>query len=312
MKTQIDEFDDNIYNIKNKDEYSFRTIGLTPEVIKEISSKKNEPEWMLELRLKALIYDKLPMPTWGPDLSELDMSKIATYVKPRTEQKKSWNDVPEDIKTTFDALGIPDAEKKSLAGVGAQYDSEIVYHSIKDELVKQGVIYTDFDTAVKEYPELVEEMKVVDLYFESINQMQNAVKNGGIIDGISSLLDTVIDKVKKAGLINNTIAKTIKQGKNIILNNVENNITSTFNKQYESIDYANKYISNWKENFEKKDFSGMEKEYKKIEKQLNNIAPIEKTINEAKTIMTLHNLIKNNGQNFNLSKEQLELAEKLK
>ena len=96
--------------------------------------------------------------------------------------------------------------------------------------------------------------------------MQNAVKNGGIIDGISSLLDTVIDKVKKAGLINNTIAKTIKQGKNIILNNVENNITSTFNKQYESIDYANKYISNWKENFEKKDFSGMEKEYKKIEK----------------------------------------------
>lgn len=148
--------------------------------------------------------------------------------------------------------------------------------------------------------------------FESINQMQNAVKNGGIIDGISSLLDTVIDKVKKAGLINNTIARTIKQGKNIILNNVENNITSTFNKQYESIDYANKYISNWKENFEKKDFSGMEKEYKKIEKQLNNIAPIEKTINEAKTIMTLHNLIKNNGQNFNLSKEQLELAEKLK
>ena len=142
--------------------------------------------------------------------------------------------------------------------------------------------------------------------FESINQMQNAVKNGGIIDGISSLLDTVIDKVKKAGLINNTIAKTIKQGKNIILNNVENNITSTFNKQYESIDYANKYISNWKENFEKKDFSGMEKEYKKIEKQLNNIAPIEKTINEAKTIMTLHNLIKNNGNNFELSQEELE------
>lgn len=148
--------------------------------------------------------------------------------------------------------------------------------------------------------------------FESINQMQNAVKSGGIIDGISSLLDTVIDKVKKAGLINNTIAKTIKQGKNIILNNVENNITNTFNKQYESIDYTNKYISNWKENFEKKDFYGMEKEYKKIEKQLNNIAPIEKTINEAKTIMTLHNLIKNNGQNFNLGKEQLELAEKLK
>lgn len=182
MKTQIDEFDDNIYNIKNKDEYSFRTIGLTPEVIKEISSKKNEPEWMLELRLKALeIYDKLPMPTWGPDLSELDMSKIATYVKPRTEQKKSWNDVPEDIKTTFDALGIPDAEKKSLAGVGAQYDSEIVYHSIKDELVKQGVIYTDFDTAVKEYPELVKEYftKCVPITDHKFIALHYAVWSGG-------------------------------------------------------------------------------------------------------------------------------------
>lgn len=182
MKTQIDEFDDNIYNIKNKDEYSFRTIGLTPEVIKEISGKKNEPEWMLELRLKALeIYDKLPMPTWGPDLSELDMSKIATYVKPRTEQKKSWNDVPEDIKTTFDALGIPDAEKKSLAGVGAQYDSEIVYHSIKDELVKQGVIYTDFDTAVKEYPELVKEYftKCVPITDHKFIALHYAVWSGG-------------------------------------------------------------------------------------------------------------------------------------
>ena len=182
MKTQIDEFDDNIYNIKNKDVYSFRTIGLTPEVIKEISSKKNEPEWMLELRLKALeIYDKLPMPTWGPDLSELDMSKIATYVKPRTEQKKSWNDVPEDIKTTFDALGIPDAEKKSLAGVGAQYDSEIVYHSIKDELVKQGVIYTDFDTAVKEYPELVKEYftKCVPITDHKFIALHYAVWSGG-------------------------------------------------------------------------------------------------------------------------------------
>ena len=182
MKTQIDEFDDNIYNIKNKDEYSFRTIGLTPEVIKEISGKKNEPEWMLELRLKALeIYDKLPMPTWGPDLSELDMSKIATYVKPRTEQKKSWNDVPEDIKATFDALGIPDAEKKSLAGVGAQYDSEIVYHSIKDELVKQGVIYTDFDTAVKEYPELVKEYftKCVPITDHKFIALHYAVWSGG-------------------------------------------------------------------------------------------------------------------------------------
>lgn len=190
------------------------------------------------------------------------------------------------------------------------FEDQII--DIKDNLVNYGLkdgIRQTIDDAIDIGRSAI---GIVTGNFESINQMQNAVKNGGIIDGISSLLDTVIDKVKKAGLINNTIAKTIKQGKNIILNNVENNITSTFNKQYESIDYANKYISNWKENFEKKDFSGMEKEYKKIEKQLNNIAPIEKTINEAKTIMTLHNLIKNNGQNFNLSKEQLELAEKLK
>lgn len=148
--------------------------------------------------------------------------------------------------------------------------------------------------------------------FENVNQMQSAIKSGGLIDGISSLLDTVVDKVKKAGLINSTVANTIKQGKNIILNNLENNITSTFNKQYEAINYANKYISNWKEYFENKDFSGMEKEYKKLEKQLNDIAPIEKTINEARTIQILHNLIKNNGKDFNLSAEQIELAEKLK
>ncbi len=148
--------------------------------------------------------------------------------------------------------------------------------------------------------------------FESVSQMQEVVKTGGLIDGMSSLLDTVVDKVRKEGLINNTIAKTIKQGKNTILNSIESNIENTFNKQYEAIEYTNKYIDNWKEYFNNKNFEGMEKEYNKIKKQLNNIAPIEKTINEAKTIEMLHSLIKNNGQNFNLSKEQLELVEKLK
>ena len=147
--------------------------------------------------------------------------------------------------------------------------------------------------------------------FENVSQMQNAVKTGGLIDGISSLLDTVVDKVRNAGLINNTVAKTIKQGKNTILNNVENNIEKTFTKQSESVEYTNKYINNWKKYYQNKDFNGMEKEYNKIKKEFKNLAPIEKTINEAKIIKNLHNLIKNNGQDFNLSKEQLELAKKL-
>ncbi len=181
-KTKVEEFNRNIYDIKNKDEYSYKTIGLTPDVIKDISKQKNEPKWMLDLRLKALeIYEKLEMPTWGPDLSELDMSKIATYVRPKTDMKKSWSDVPDDIKNTFDSLGIPEAEKESLAGVGAQYDSEIVYHSIKDELVKQGVIYTDFDTAVKEYPDLIKEYftKCVPITDHKFIALHYAVWSGG-------------------------------------------------------------------------------------------------------------------------------------
>ena len=148
--------------------------------------------------------------------------------------------------------------------------------------------------------------------FENISQMQSAVKNGGLIDGVSSLLDTVVDKVSDAGLISNGVAETIKQGKDVILNNVESNIENTFNKQYENLENMDKYISNWKESFEKQDFNSMEKEYEKLEEQLKEIAPITKTIEEAKTIELLHNLIKNNGQDFNLSQEQLELVEKLK
>ena len=141
--------------------------------------------------------------------------------------------------------------------------------------------------------------------------MQNAIKSGGLIDGISSLLDLTIDNVRKAGLVNNNVAKNIKQRKNIILNNLESNISNTFSNQYKAIENTNKYILNWRNYYENKDFSGMEKEYNKIEKQLKNIAPIESTIKNARTIEVLHNLIKNNGQDFNLTKEQLELAEKL-
>ena len=148
--------------------------------------------------------------------------------------------------------------------------------------------------------------------FENISQMQDAVKSGGVIDGISTLLDSVINKTRKARLIDNNVSSLIKRGKNIILNNVENNIENTFKKQYQNLEYMNKYIDNWKNSFKNQDFAKMEREYKKLEKQLQQIAPIEKTINEAKTIEVLHNLIKNNGQDFNLTNEQLELAERPK
>ena len=148
--------------------------------------------------------------------------------------------------------------------------------------------------------------------FENVNQMQSAVETGGLIDGVSTLLDTVIDKVRDAGLINYNVANTIKQGKDVILNNVESNIEKTFAEQLTSVENTNKYINNWKEYFNKQDFNGMEKEYEKLENELKNLVPLENTINEARTIENLHNLIKNNGQNFNLTQEQIELAEKLK
>ena len=147
--------------------------------------------------------------------------------------------------------------------------------------------------------------------FENISQMQSAIQAGGLIDGISSLLDTVVNKVNQKGIINYDIANTIKQGKNIILDSIENNIEEKFKEQNIEIENIEKYMNNWKQNFNDKDFNGMEQEYSKIEKILNNLAPLEKIISQARTIENLHNLIKNNGQDFNLNQEQLALAEKL-
>jgi len=147
--------------------------------------------------------------------------------------------------------------------------------------------------------------------FENINQMQEAVRTGGIIDNVSNLLDSVVNKVYKKGLINSTAFKMIKQGKDTILRNIEKNIENTFNNQIKSLNSTEKYIENWKEYYKNRDFNGMEKEYKKIEKEINNLAPIEKTINDARTLENLHLLIKNNGHNFDLSNEQIELAQKL-
>ncbi len=182
-KTQVEEINQNIYDFRNKDVYEFKMQkGLSREIVEEISKRKNEPKWMLEIRLKALeTYEKLSLPTWGPDLSELNMDDISTYVKPKTDMKSSWEDVPAEIKDTFDKLGIPKAEHEYLAGVGAQYDSEVVYHSIKEGLLKQGVIYTDFDSAVRDYPEIVKQYfsKCVPIFDHKFVALHYAVFSGG-------------------------------------------------------------------------------------------------------------------------------------
>ena len=182
---------------------------------------------------------------------------------------------------------------------------------LKDNLIKYGLkegIKKSIDDAINIGKSAI---GIVSGNFENIAQMQEAIKNGGIIDNVSSLLDSVINKVQSNGLINSTVARTIKQGKNSILNNVEKNIENTFNNQIKALNYTENYIENWKNYFENKDFNGMEKEYKKIKTEMNYLAPIEKMINKARTIENLHMLIKNNGQDFNLTKEQMELAEKL-
>ena len=133
--------------------------GLSEEVVREISAMKNEPKWMLNLRLKSLqLFHKKPMPNWGSDLSGIDFDNIKYFVRSTEKQATSWEDLPEDIKNTYDRLGIPEAEKQRLvAGVAAQYESEVVYHKIREDLEEQGVIFLDTDTGLKEYPELFQE-----------------------------------------------------------------------------------------------------------------------------------------------------------
>ena len=130
--------------------------GVTEEVVREISRQKNEPEWMLKKRLEGLkLFLATPLPNWGPDLSGLNLDAITYFVRPDTEEAKSWEDVPAEIKKTFDKLGIPEAEKKALAGVGAQYDSDVVYHKLKKQWEDKGVIFTNMDTAVRKHQDLV-------------------------------------------------------------------------------------------------------------------------------------------------------------
>ncbi len=162
MKTDISKIQDqatqNIYDEKVENVSLQVEYGLNEELIRKISKDKEEPDWVLDIRLKALkLFYELKDPDWGPDISFLDLSKLATYVKPVKGEVRKWEDVPEDIRTVFDKLGIPESEKKALAGSGAQFDSEIVYHNLTNDLKEKGIIYTSFDEGLKEYPDLVKE-----------------------------------------------------------------------------------------------------------------------------------------------------------
>jgi Fe-S cluster assembly protein SufB len=173
------------YGFHDTEDYIFKSgRGLTKELVTKISTMKNEPEWMLKFRLRALdIYKKKPMPTWGncKMLNDIDFENIFYYIKPSEKQEKDWNEVPEGIKNTFDRLGIPEAERKFLAGVTAQYESEVVYHSIREDLEKQGVIFLDMDSGLREHEQIVREhfasvIPPADNKFAALN---SAVWSGG-------------------------------------------------------------------------------------------------------------------------------------
>ncbi len=182
-RTQVADIDRGIFDKKNKFEYAkISDKGLTEDIVRLISSEKDEPAWMLEYRLKGLeLFYELENPPWGPDISEVNIDDITTYIKPKSDMKGNWGDLPDDIKQTFYDLGIPQAEIDSLSGVGAQYDSEIVYHNIKDYLLEQGVIYTDIETALKKYPEIVKEyfMQAIPANDHKYAALHYAVWSGG-------------------------------------------------------------------------------------------------------------------------------------
>ncbi|MCI2049411.1 MAG: Fe-S cluster assembly protein SufB [Lachnospiraceae bacterium] len=183
-KPKIAEVDRSLYDFKD-DESDFYRIkaGLTEEIVNQISDEKHDPDWMRAERLESLkIYNSLRVPDWGPSIEGLDMDSIATYVRPNTGMKGSWNEVPEEIKSTFEKLGIPQAERESLAGVGAQYDSELVYHNVKEEVAAQGVVYTDLESALTgKYEDMVRThfMKLVPPTDHKFAALHGAVWSGG-------------------------------------------------------------------------------------------------------------------------------------
>lgn len=171
------------YGFHDPEKYAFKSQkGLNADIVRQISAMKNEPEWMTEYRLKAYdLFLEKPMPTWGADLSGIDFDDIYYFVRASDQQGRNWDDVPADIKKTFDRLGIPEAEQKYLQGVTAQYESEVVYHSIRKDLESKGVLFTDMDSALRDYPEIVKEyfgtvIPATDNKFAALN---GAVWSGG-------------------------------------------------------------------------------------------------------------------------------------
>lgn len=183
-KTYVEDIDRSIYDqrIEDKDAFKVRD-GLTKEIVEQISKEKNDPEWMREFRLKSLdIYNELLVPNWGPSIDDLNIDNIVTYVRANTDMKGTWEEVPTDIKETFERLGIPEAEKTSLAGVGAQFDSELVYHSVKEEVAAMGVIYSDLESSMHgEYGDMIKEyfMKLITPRDHKFAALHGAVWSGG-------------------------------------------------------------------------------------------------------------------------------------
>ena len=183
-KSSVEDIDRSIYDIRDVEHDAYRMeAGLTPEIVDRLSKEKGDPVWMQQFRLQALqIYNETPIPDWGPSIEGLNIDRIATYVRPNTKMQNNWENVPQDIKDTFERLGIPEAERKSLAGVGAQYDSELVYHNVRDEVAAQGVVYTDMESAMKgEYADMVRKyfMKLVTPCDHKFAALHGAVWSGG-------------------------------------------------------------------------------------------------------------------------------------
>ncbi|BBE30517.1 Fe-S cluster assembly protein SufB [Tepiditoga spiralis] len=175
--------DQSRFDFRNPEVYAYKSLpGLNKKIIEEMTFQKEQPKWLLEKRLKALeIFKTIKDPNFGVDVSGLDLNKIIAYIKPKGKKSNTWEEVPDEIKDTFEKLGIPEAERKALAGVGAQYDSEVVYQHVQDDLKKLGVIFMDMESAVKKYPDLVKQyfMKAVPPTDHKYAALHGAIWSGG-------------------------------------------------------------------------------------------------------------------------------------